>query len=499
MTPAPSLLGDIREFKGGQVAQLGHWLVVFKHNRPDSLYGTGVKVRKLFSAPVIGTSVASLNTMPQDIAHEVRDVATFDGYTVPSFTVRLQVRLTPEEDGAAEHLLERITRDGAKFFDSIEADIRTRLEDYVRHSVGSATALSVLTSGPMKIAFPSGNFLLHRPDVAVTAIQGIDWEEGQLARDVRETREKDVADRAKEQLEREARERASRAQTHQQELDSRRALSQQAFDEELVQRELQVAVNRARTLGLDPMTIAEPEIWRQISQQHSEVLSKLLESQHLYPMLRGNPDLMRAIIDRLGGGTGSVPLGRQADMVLDGIDPQRVMNVQGATVHSAEDSAEYVERAGLATDPLIAEAWRKARGAGELSGAGYAVAPGKNAVLILLVGTPEPMIPRSFKDLVRPLLPSQPETVGVYSALGQNILDAVKGFVLKISPDARVSLVLRRAKQEREVLVTLNGPAEATRIVLQTMTDPANPILPALESLVGNRAQIRFLRPSVQP
>jgi len=497
MAPPLSLLGDIREFKRGQVAELGHWLVVFKNNKPDSLYSTGVKVRKFFSAPVIGASVASLNTMPQDLSHDVHDVATLDGYTVPSFAVRLQVRLTPEEDGAAERLLERITRDGAKFFDSIEADIRQCLDDHIRDRLGSATAQSILTSGPTRLAFPAAEFPLQWPYVAVTAIQGIDWEEGPLAHDVREAQERDIADRAKEHLERDARERHSRVQAHQQALDSTLTLSQQAFDAELAQRELQAAIDRAQALGLDPIAIAEPDVWRQISQHHSEVLAKLLESQHLYPMLRNSPDLMRAIIDRLGGGTGSVPLGRQADMVLDGIDPQRVLEVAGATVHSVKDSSEYVEQAGLVVDPLIAAAWRKAGGTSELTGAGYAVAPGRNAALILVVGIPEPTLPKSFPDLVRPLLPSRPETIGVYGAPGSTLLDAVKAFVLRVSPDARASLVLRRTKHQREVLVTLDGPPAATIAVFSTMTNPENPVLPALESLISNRAQIRFLQPGV--
>lgn len=498
MATTVNLLGEVREFRGGQVANLGQWLVVFKHNKPVSLYSTGVKVRKLFNAPTLGANVASLDTTPQEIAHQVRDVRTKDNYNVPSFTVHLQARLTPEELGAPQNLLERIMRDGPGFFDSIEADIRKRIERQIRDNLGSATALGVLTSGPMEIAFPTGELPLLRPEVEITSIQGIDWEEGHLARDVREARERDVADRDREKLEQDARERQARALIHQQQLDAEYTRGQHAIDAELAQAQLEVALSRAKALGLDPMAIAEPDIWLHVSQQHSDVLTKLLESTQIYPMLRTSPDLMRAIIDRLAGSNATLRMSRQADMVLDGVDPQRVLTLQDATIHSTKDSSEYLHRAGLVVDPLIEDAWKRAGGNVKLEGAGYATDPTQTAAIVLIVATPEPSVPPLFADVFQTALqlgPHQVTKVGVYVAQGRTLIDAVDAFVRRISPDVHTNLVLRQTNDRREALVNLDGPTEAVRTVYKTMTDPSNPILPALESLVGNRAQIRFALP----
>lgn len=493
MAATVDFLGDSREFKGGQVAELGHWLVVYRNNRPVSLYSTGIKVRRLISAPVIGASVSSLNTMPQDISHVVLNVVTSDGYTVPSFTVRLQVRLTPEGAEAPEILLRQIELYGARFFDSTEAEIRRRVEEHVRERLRRATAESVLQRGPADIAFPTGTFPLERQEVQVTSIQGIDWQEGTFAREVREARERDVAERAREQLDRDARERMARAQLHQQDVDSQLALDQQVRDAELSRQLLTDVIDRAHRLGLDPVAIAEPEVWRQVSQQHSDVLNKLLESQHLYPMFRSSPDLMRAIIDRLGGRTSALPLGRQADMVLDGLDPQRALTATG-TVYSTQGSAAYMDRAKLIVDPVIDDAWRRAGGSDGLSGAGHAIVPGSSAALVLVLGVAEPIIPPNFAELVRDSLPTNPRKVSVRGATGETLPEAVQAVVHRISPATGVSLVLRKSKNQREVLVNLSGPADATASVFAKMTDPANPILPALESLVGNRVQIRFAR-----
>lgn len=496
-----NLLGEVREFKGGQVADLGHWLVVFKNNKPDSLFSTGVKIRKFIHAPVIGARVASLNTMPQDIVHQVRGVATSDGYSVPSCVVSIQVRLTPEERGAPEILLDRISRHGHRFFDSIESEIRRQIDMHVRSRIGCALASDVLSIGPIGILFPKNDFELGRPEVEVTSLQGVDWVEGDLTRDVRDAHERHIADRAIEQVEWEARERRARSQAHQRHLDSKQALDQQALDAELAQRQLKVAIERAQALGLDPVAIAEPEVWRHISEQHGAVLVKLLESPHLYAMLRSSPDLMRAIVDRLGGGVSPVPLGRQADMVLDGIDPQRVMSLPGATVHSATDTSDYLDKAGLVVNALIADAWRQSGGGDELRGAGYAIAPGQDVALVLLMGDQEPMVPRDFAENVRAIIAADVtrplSKVGVYTAAGRTLLDAVRVFVQRLSDDVRVRILLRQNVNRREAVVELAGPERATATVFARLTDPSNPILPALESLVDNRAQIRFVRRGV--
>lgn len=491
-----SLLGAGREFKGGQVAELGHWLVVYKNNKPVSLYSTGVKIRKFIRAPVMGATVSSLNSSPQEISCVVRDVVTSDDFTVPSVTVRLQVRLTPENSGAAEVLLRQINLHGARFFDSTEADILRRVEQHVRTRVGAVLARNLLHNGPTHVVFETNDLPLERPDVTVTSIQGVDLEEGSLAREVREAQERDVAARAREKLDFDARERAAVSQIHQQGLESRLALDRQANEAELGRRALDVAIDRARRLGLDPVAVAEPDVWREISQHHSDVLLKLLDSQHLYPMLRSSPELMRAIVDRLGGGTTALPLNRQADMILDGLAPERVLRLEGATVYSKDESDAYIERGRLLVDPAVEDAWRRSGGVQSLSGAGYAYALGQDAALVVVLGAPQPSVPASFADAVNSALRKRAAKIGVFSASGTTLTDAVNAFVHRISPEADATLLLRRANEQREVLVSLDGPPKSTSAVLETMTDPANPVLPALESLVGNHARIRFTRQS---
>ncbi|MCA9241481.1 MAG: hypothetical protein KDA37_14830 [Planctomycetales bacterium] len=493
-----NILGPVREFKGGQLAEVGHWLVVFKNNKPDSLFGTGVKIRKLINAPAIGARVASLNTMPQDASCLIRDITTRDGYTIPTVTVRLQIRVTPENRGAPSALISLIERDGVRFFEGIEASVRHRVEGHVRDRIRQVDASAVLRAGPMRIVFPSEALDLARPEVSVTSIQGIDWEEGHLAREVREAEELDRAERAKEQLDHEAREREARSNAHRQQLDAVHALQQHQIDAELARRDLAASMERAQALGIDPLAIAEPDVWMQISQQHGEVLSRLLESQHLYPLLRSSPDLMRAIVDRLGGGSTDLAMGRQADMVLDRLDPERVLALPGATVHSGPTSSSYLERAGLIVHPLISGVWDRAGGHGDLLGAGYAAAPGQASALVLLVGRPKPVVPGDFSSEVLAALRSSGsplQKVGVYEAEGSNLPEALTAFVRRISPQATPEIALRESGNVREALVTLTGPLNETKAVFETMTDPANPILPALESLIDNRARIRFARP----
>lgn len=494
-----SLLSEVTEFRGGHVAELGQWLVVFRHNVPQHLYPTGTKVRRGWNAPLLGAGIATLDTTPQDMSIQVRDCPTSDGYRVADMTVRLQVRLRPEVIGADEEILTRIRLHGHQFFDSIASDIQQRVSSIIRIRILRTSATAILNRGPMAVIFPDEpQDLLGMPHVEITSISQIDWTETELHREVRQVIERDHAERSKEDYLREDRERAARVRAHQQLLDADHRLRQQEIDTELRAKELDSLMQRAHTLGIDPVAVAEPALWETISRQHHEVVLKLLESPHLHPIMRSNPELMRAVLRRVSGDTSPLPMGRQADMVLDGIDPKRPQHLAGAKVISTSASLDYIHRAGLFVDPLLAAAWQNTHGTPELSGAAYSVPHGQSSCMVLVLASPAPVVPAEFATLVRRSLHEagiQVEKVGVFDFEGRSLDDVITTAVQRIESEVKIDLNLRQTSDRREVFVRLSGPAPAVQNVYGRMTDPTNPILPTLEGLIDNRAVIRFAVP----
>ncbi len=497
--PPRLLLGEVTEFRGGQVAELGQWLVVFRRNTPIALRTTGTKVRRLIDAPLIGAGIATLDTTPQDMLVEIRDCPTSDGYRVADLTVRLQIRLTPEVPNASEELLARIRLHGHRFFDSIASDIRRRVDDIVRTMILRTTATDILNRGPMKAILPGTLRALHDCSYAeITTVTQIDWTEAEFARDVRQTIERDVADRSKENYLRDARERDARARDHQQLLDAGHQFAQQRTAAALQSMELDSSLQRALALGIDPLAVAEPALWEAMTRQHNDVILKLLDSPQLYPLMRSNPDLMRAVLRRLTGDSSPLPMGRQADMVLDGIDPQRTQQLAGARVHPASTSIDFLHKAGLIVNSQLNEAWQSASGTPKLLGAAYTVAPSQSSCLVLLVSTPVPDVPADFTDKFVRLLAEQGTRVGkvgVYTIEGRYLDEVIAASVQRIDSEVTVELNLRQTSDRREVFVQLGGPPHSVQTVYERMTDPTNPILPTLEGLIDNRAMIRFSIP----
>ncbi|MDP9987396.1 hypothetical protein J2S98_002563 [Arthrobacter oryzae] len=495
------LLEPARPFKGAEIAEPGRWLIIFKYNRAVALYSAGAKIRRFFDAPVLGASVANLDTTPQDVVITVRDVRTYDGYRLSALTVRLQVRITPDEEQAGSALLQQINDEGEKFFEGVVARIRQEVEVHSRATLAKVRAVEVVNQGPSTLIFPAGALNIQSvPFVSVTSVQAVDWEEAALAREVRLAEERRVADEDREKLDEEARERAARALIHQELLNAQYASVQHDAEAELESRKLELAIAKARRIGVDPVALVEPKLWGQLAEQHSSVLIKLLESSHLYPMIRSSPELLTAILHRLSGGNSSIPLGRQADMVLDGIDPSRLDFPSLGKVHAPVESSAYLAKAGLKVDPLIEEVWINSGGSSPLTGAGFAEAPSQRAGLVLVLAKARPVIPATFETSVIDGLRGAGrniEKVGVKAAAGSTLDEAVQQFVRVISPSVTTSLSLREVRDRREAYVELRGQRNDAQKVFDIMTDPQNPILPTLESLIGESARIRFAPPIV--
>lgn len=493
-----TLLGPLRDATVAQTADVGEWLVVFKKNAPVDMFAPGDRLWKGLQVPFFGSKVASLNTSPQSQLVTVENVVTLDGFYIRELCFEFLFKLVPDHDGGKREILRLIQTQGFGFDQTVVTRLKNCASQLIAASVSKVGARRVQDFGPLEVVFPRGVADLGCDEFEVTSVSLHRWSQSEFVNEILNESQADRVrdatfnDRAKK-IEWEAS--LKRLQSNrEQQLRIEKALA----DNDIAAIELERWVSQADALDVDPVVIAIPDQWQQVSAQNAELAARLVESTQFYPLLRSRPDLLRGLESRLTKGPG---ITNAQSLSLDHLNPTRALHDPQATRLSQEQFSQASQVAAFHRDNLIEKVWVGSGGTSDnLLGCARAVSV--SAGVALLVVEDDRDIPLNLKEHARSELGrgSPGKRFGIFVVQATSPAEFFSRSCERVFGISGVtaSLEFRSVRGRPELLVRLAGDSDAAETVHRRVTDPSMPLLAAIEALLGS-IRVRYAVPRVSP
>lgn len=497
MSGLPLLIGEVQDVRGGVNAHAGEWLVFFRHGSPRNLTAPGSRAFRGWGAPLIGSTFAVLNTTPTMFVIELSDLSNRDGQSIPSITFEVSARLDPER--GRDELMSILTHSGAGFSNAVITRLKHDFESIVRTRLASLEIDTLRNAGVAQVLFPGASVDLPNALFVVTSVDVTEtvWPAWVAVVDENSSAMKVDAVRADEMS------REHRFALAQQVLAHELALKQSVYDRalaledartrgEIEMAKLDSILARAEVLGVHPLELDSDGNWNHVHGRNRVVLEKLLENR---TVLNRFPEIFNTIIGQLNSPGMSSRAPRQADMVLDLVDPDRVHDEVVQRSLDPASTERLLDRKDLTIDPDIEALWTAYGGVGRLMGAAMAFADA-SCRAILVFSQHVQSLPHAFTSaLSKAASGVAPQDFRIISITGTSTSEAINRVIddsVSRVPGVHSTLTVRTVDNVTEIIVGLSGDVAAARSVASAVNDPRKAWLPAVEALIGN-CRIRFV------
>ncbi|OZF52089.1 hypothetical protein CH292_10620 [Rhodococcus sp. 14-2470-1a] len=511
MSGVPQLLGDTFPIQGRLSPEPGQWLVIFKKGGGRQLIKAGQRRWDFGLGQFQAASYAKLRTSTVTVDIRFSHVPLGDSLFLPSAAITLGFRIDPESDQVG--LLALLESEGAAFTTAIESRLTDSLERHVRTMLEGADPLKIYSAGFAEFVFPGGTVRLDEKFIHVTMARVIDvtWPEGVLAQIA--NMDSKVAEVALTEIEVRAAQRRREAELIEVDHEGQLAMARAHVDAEIALKrvvaeradeferaalagriqfaQVEAAQKLSRELNIPLMSIPGP--WTAMQDRNAELLGKALENH----TLSRRPEILQALVALTSGqSVGNVILERQAEQVLDSVDPDRVRNETITNQLDVGQSADILDKASFQLDAGLNGIWESLDTGVGLKGASYGLS-GTEASIILVADRDIPVPDGLRTRIIEVMNLDEFSKVRFDLVTGSTVRIVLRQLITrfaKLPPGIDFDLYLRqRADGRGEIVVELRGDRDECERIIARVNNPHEPWLLAAENSFA-RGRLRFDR-----